>query len=216
MYVSPGVVVGFHGCDKQVADRVLKRNGRLTPSQNSYDWLGHGIYFWEGSHDRALRWARENKKIRDAAVIGAFLRLGNCLDLLDSVQLSKVKVAYDMLRKESKALGEPMPTNRGKDDGDATFIRELDCRVIQRLHQVNNESIARTLGVASLKGPDRRRIQCHEEFIDSVRGMFPEGRELYDGAGFRDRNHIQLCIVNPNAILGYFQPLSKDSGYKPL
>jgi len=135
---------------------------------------------------------------------------------LDSVQLSKVKVAYDMLRKESDALGQPMPTNRGKGESDTAFIRELDCRVIQRLHQVNNESIAKALGLTNLNEPQRRRIQCHDEFIDSVRGMFPEGRELYEGAGFRDKNHIQLCIVNPNAIIGYFQPLPKNSKYKLL
>lgn len=44
MYISPGIVVGFHGCDRSVADVVLKQGGELERSRNAYDWLGHGIY----------------------------------------------------------------------------------------------------------------------------------------------------------------------------
>jgi hypothetical protein len=42
---------------------------------------------------------------------------------------------------------------------------------------------------------------------DSVRAMFPEGEELYTNAGFRDRNHIQLCIRDKSCIKGYFRPI---------
>ncbi|MFM9961639.1 MAG: hypothetical protein ACKV2Q_10475 [Planctomycetaceae bacterium] len=48
------------------------------PSENAYDWLGEGIYFWEHSPERARRWAGE-----DGIVIGAVIQLGNCLDLTD-------------------------------------------------------------------------------------------------------------------------------------
>ncbi len=36
--------------------------------------------------------------------------------------------------------------------------------------------------------------------------MFPEGNPLYDGAGFRDKNHIQICIRNQNCIKAIFDP----------
>jgi len=43
---------------------------------------------------------------------------------------------------------------------------------------------------------------------DSIRAAFPEDRPLYEGAGFRAKNHIQLCIVNPErCIKAYFKPL---------
>jgi hypothetical protein len=45
-----------------------------------------------------------------------------------------------------------------------------------------------------------------EKAFDSVRGVFVEGKELYPSAGFREKNHIQLCIRNPNCIKGYFHP----------
>jgi hypothetical protein len=35
--------------------------------------------------------------------------------------------------------------------------------------------------------------------------MFPEGTELYSGAGFRDKTHIQVCIREPEQIQGIFR-----------
>ena len=40
------------------------------PSENEFDWLGHGIYFWEHSPERARRWAGA-----DGIVIGAVIQL---------------------------------------------------------------------------------------------------------------------------------------------
>ncbi len=83
MYTSLEVVLGFHGCDKNIADSVIKKGQVLNQSENIYDWLGHGIYFWEGSDSRVLEWAENNSKVKDPAVIGA-IKLGNCIDLLDT------------------------------------------------------------------------------------------------------------------------------------
>ena len=46
--------------------------------------------------------------------------------------------------------------------------------------------------------------------FDSVRAGFWEGEEIYQTAGFLDKNHIQICICNPNCIIGLFLP----EGYK--
>ena len=86
MYISPQIVVGFHGCDRSTFDQVIQQNVHLSSSANKYDWLGHGIYFWEGSYERALDWAKNSDKVSEPSVIGAFIRLGNCLDLLDTAQ----------------------------------------------------------------------------------------------------------------------------------
>ena len=45
-------VIGYHGCDETVAEQLLD-TGVFKPSTNAYDWLGHGIYFWEWGLDRA-------------------------------------------------------------------------------------------------------------------------------------------------------------------
>jgi hypothetical protein len=52
-----------------------------------------------------------------------------------------------------------------------------------------------------------------ERLFDSVGGVFVEGKELYPSAGFREKNHIQLCIRNPNCIKGYFHLQEISPGY---
>ncbi|NOQ13784.1 MAG: hypothetical protein GQ583_04790 [Methyloprofundus sp.] len=215
MYVSPGLVVGFHGCDRGVFEQVIKQGSHLSNSENDYDWLGHGIYFWEGSYNRALEWAQKSDRVKFPAVIGAFIKLGNCIDLLDAEYLKQVKSTYDILKLESEELGQELPKNKVCID-DISFVRLLDCRVMLRLQQLNNELIVQDLGLADMTGKNKRKIQNHSQFIDSVRGMFPEGGELYEGAGFRAQNHIQLCIVNPNSIMGYFDPIKHNSWYKKV
>lgn len=61
---QPSFVLGFHGCDQDVGEAILSGQERhLKWSEKKYDWLGHGIYFWEGNPARALEWA-ENRKER--------------------------------------------------------------------------------------------------------------------------------------------------------
>lgn len=216
MYSPPEIVFGFHGCDKIVADKVIKNSGKLSNSENSYDWLGSGIYFWEGDHDRALEWAKNNTKISAPSVIGAVIKLGNCLDLLDSKDIRKVETTYKIYKEEREKLNEPLHQNRNVDASGISFNRRLDCAVIMRLHQLNNEGIVDELRLKNSQGQNKRQIQRHGNYIDSVRGMFPEGVELYPGAGFRSKNHIQLCILNPNCILGYFEPQKHNAWYKKL
>lgn len=79
-------VFGYHGCDATVADQAILTGKQLSPSENDYDWLGKGIYFWEHGPERALEWAHEKKRqgeIKKPAVVGALIHLGNCFDLLD-------------------------------------------------------------------------------------------------------------------------------------
>ena len=42
-----GLTIGFHGCDEDTAKRVILNKDNILASQNAYDWLGSGIYFWE-------------------------------------------------------------------------------------------------------------------------------------------------------------------------
>lgn len=213
MYVSPQIVVGFHGCDRFTSDRVIQQNTHLSNSENKYDWLGHGIYFWEGSYERALDWAKSSNRVSEPSVIGAFIRLGNCLDLLDTAKIDYLKLGYAILEKEVASLGKALPKNKSFRNG-ISFNRELDCEVIQRIHRLNSEVIAESLNLPNTEGENTIEIQRHPNFIDSVRGMFPEGDEVYPGAGFLSQNHIQLCIVNPNCIIGYFNPIAENDDYK--
>ncbi len=198
---KPGLIFGFHGCDQEVCDNVLNRKTELTPSENEYDWLGSGIYFWENNLKRAWQFAEELKinprpaksPITNPAVLGAIIDLGECLDLMDSENLELVKESYKKLEISSQTLGMKLPVNKtGKNTRDL-LLRDLDCLVIESLHD-------KMLPLS----------------FDSVRGVFWEGEELYHNAGFKEKNHVQICIRNPNCIKGYFLPRTLDPSYKKV
>jgi hypothetical protein len=123
LYV-PRVVVGYHGTS---VDRALDivATGRFSPSTNDYDWLGHGIYFWEFAPLRAWQWAHR-KYGSDASVIEAQIELGYCLDLTDVRYTDSLRTAYDGLREVYARTGTALPVNKGK-------ANCLDCLVINNL-----------------------------------------------------------------------------------
>lgn len=44
--------------------------------------------------------------------------------------------------------------------------------------------------------------------FDTVRGHFPEGGPLFDGARIMARTHVQICVRTPErSIRGYFRPI---------
>ena len=105
----PLFVFGFHGCDRSVAEKVLAGEAELCPSDNGYDWLGTGIYFWENAPERALDWAcAQNKK--DPYVIGAIIQLSSCFNLMDKESAAALNHAYQKLQ----ATGKELPENKGK------------------------------------------------------------------------------------------------------
>src|SRR5438874_6156239 len=96
-------VVGYHGCDASVADRVLSGKSVLKLSTNPYDWLGEGIYFWEHGPQRAYEWAIEQmsfdgKRFREPSVLAAKINLGVCLDLLDTANTRLLGLWYAKFR----------------------------------------------------------------------------------------------------------------------
>lgn len=96
---QPSFVLGFHGCDKTVAERVLAGKQHLRYSNNKHDWLGNGIYFWESSPQRAMEWAefvRDNPsvssgKVETPAVVGAIIDLGYCGTLHDRAESPRIQ-----------------------------------------------------------------------------------------------------------------------------
>ena len=199
MYSShPHFVLGFHGCDQSIADSIIARQEHhLLASKNDWDWLGHGIYFWEQDPYHALEWAhylkeypkkmsKGRKVIKNPSVVGAVIDLGKCLNLLNGKSIQLVEGTYEYLKQVFDAAETPLPKNTP----DARF---LDCAVVNAFHMFTTET--------------------GEKSYDTVRGMFPEGEPLYENAGFRKKNHIQLCVVNPNCVKGYFYPIQPIENY---
>lgn len=192
----PNLVLGFHGCDQEVFDRVVKNGEPILPSANDYDWLGTGVYFWEQNCERALQWAEESNRVVSPAVIGAVIDLGNCLNLTDSYHIGLVEEEYQLLKRDFELIGKELPENTYKSD---LLLRRLDCAVLQHLFERTDHEYK--IGVETV-GP-----------FDSARGLFSEGERIYPNAGFKKKTHVQICVRNPNCIKGYFNPMQRDSGW---
>lgn len=158
-------VLGYHGCNLKVAEKLVLRNAQFRKSENTYDWLGHGIYFWLENPRRACEWARRRKKEGkfEPAVVGAVIDLGNCLDLTTTAGIEHVRMGHALLAELHEKRGEPLPVNSraGDDDGDR-LIRRLDCAAIN----MTCEFLQQEEGIS----------------IDTVKGIFPEGGPAFDGA----------------------------------
>lgn len=199
MYVS-AFVLGFHGCDESVGEKILAGQEHLKASDNKYDWLGEGIYFWENSPSRALHWANFIKsnpklfkgKVTKPFVIGAIIDLGVCLDLSEAASLKYVKSGHASLKELFEFVGIPMPENkRGGSRDEDLVLRHLDCAVINHVHEL--------------------REKAELPAYDTVRGVFLEGEPLYEGGRIMEKTHIQVCVRDKRSIRGYFRPIPESA-----
>lgn len=187
--LSTSFILGYHGCDRSVAENILA-GASFKPSENAYDWLGSGVYFWESNPARGLEWAHELQKrqkgtaseIKEPTVIGAVIDLGYCLDLASDTGIQFVKAAHADFVKNVNTSGGKMPKNTGGSD---LLQRNLDCAVINHIHFINKKA-------------------GKTEF-ETVRGIFLEGKRIYEDAGFFEKTHIQICVRNPRNIKGAFR-----------
>jgi len=189
-------VLGYHGCDEATGEDVLAGRSALNASNEQYDWLGPGIYFWESDPKRAFEWAKWKVacgRYTKPFVIGAVIDLGTCLDLMSRRSLETLVSAYESLKATHDAdpgLG-PMPINRRAHSQDEDhLLRYLDCAVIRRLHGAMDDA--------------------DQPFFETVRGLFTEGRELFPGSGFYQKTHVQIAVRHPDNIKGYFRIPSLD------
>ena len=197
----PGLLIGFHGCDRSRQEKLLEDSTIIPVSDKPFDWLGHGMYFWENNYDRALQWAKDDKArggdVKEPSVIGAVIDLSYCCDLLDGNFIKMIGLYHQLMVKDYRTIDKSLPVNKdsASDQNKDRLMRFLDCATIEFMHEFIRKEAVRKIeseGHTSLK------------LFDSVRGVFLEGGEAYPGAGISAKSHIQICIRNPNCIKGFF------------
>lgn len=118
MTTFPQLIFGYHGCEREVAESVvLRKEKALRSSENRWDWLGKGAYYWEGAPKRAFDWAK--KHCKNPAVLGAVIDLGNCMNLLDIDSQTLLQSTYQSLREKQDELSR-----------NSRVCHDLDCDVI--------------------------------------------------------------------------------------
>ena len=124
-------MLGYHGCDRAVAEKLIAGDP-FQPSDNDYDWLGHGSYFWESNPTRGLEFATELKARKNQIVapyvVGAAIDLGYCLDLLSASGIQAVEAGHASFSQVMAASGSGRRTFRS-----ASVIRfpSRECSVSQ-------------------------------------------------------------------------------------
>jgi len=193
------LLVAYHGCDIVTRDLLVTGRTTLKDSKNDYDWLGSGIYFFEGDAERALSFAEAASvqperrytasPVVTPAVVGAVLCVQRTLDMTTkqgllefadaSVQLARV---WDAQGVEQNRRPCNVPPN--ENDGDV-LLRKLDNAVIEFIHASREEI---------------------EPGYQMVRGAFRQGPELALHSGFHKDSHIQLAVRDRACIVGWFLP----------
>lgn len=178
-------VIAYHGCDAETAERLL-RGEPFKKSQNDYDWLGEGIYFWEFGADRALQFAHDQQRrgrVKTPAIVGAVLQLGKCFDLMDTKFTDELPIAFTLFKEALGHSGQPLPANEGTTPD--KLLRRRDCAVLNYY---------------------LRRLERENVSFDSVRCGFVEGPEAFEGSGIRHQSHVQVAVRNPACVVGVFRP----------
>lgn len=181
-------IVGYHGTSKATAERLVDGQP-FGKSENEDDWLGHGVYFWEYGPQQAWRWA-EHRHGTKAAVVGASIRLGRCLDLLDPSNTALLTDAHRDLRLVLGAIGAKVPKN-------ANHHKYLDCQVFNYLYSKLDEKgfvyeTCRAVFVPMQKG----------------RGM----ARLWERSGVFEGAHIQVCLREQRNVLAAWS-VRRDGRY---
>lgn len=195
--MNSGVVVAYHGCDFDTAVQVAgDETSQLLPSKNPYDWLGEGIYFFEGDVVRARMFAEAAaqaphlkltaRPVQHAYAIGAVIRLGNCLDLSTQAGIEQILLAHTKLERELPP-GYEFPENRAAHPDDVEgILHNLDRAVINHIHG--------------------QRFKLGLPAYDTVRGLFVQGQPVFPTSAMKRLSHIQIAVRNTDCIVGYFHP----------
>ena len=196
------LLIGFHGCDESIKNKLISEPNDIRRSQEKFDWLGHGFYVWENNQKRAMQWAKDKQKrgsIDKPAVVGVIFQLEHCFDLTDASYIELLPTFYESMIQDLAIANKAIPKNKNheKDKHQDLLIRELDCAVFEYMHQRIKEQIESNVNSA---GNSELRP------FDTIRGVFTEGGPVYTGAAIQCKTHIQVCIRNLNCIKGFFHP----------
>ncbi|MQA23031.1 hypothetical protein [Rugamonas rivuli] len=198
---SSTALVAYHGCDITTRDDLVSgRQQHLHHSDNRYDWLGPGAYFFEGDFERALLFAQAShlnperrytaKPIATPAAVGAVLQVQDWLDMTTQAGIKEFSSAYQAFTAGLTVTGTPVPENRPASDTDTDVIyRVLDNAVFTWLHQAR-----------ASQQPPRPSFQA-------VRAAFHQGDKVAPTSGFHVSTHIQISLLDNKCVVGWFLPL---------
>jgi hypothetical protein len=126
-------VDGFHGTTGAKAETIVREG--FDQSENDFDWLGSGVYFYQDGPYRAEKWALEWAVKRyggEAAVVGATIMLerSTLMDLIDMLWSERLRTFYKEYRDYCVRFGKPIPEQQAHPE--VPRAHRLDCDVVNK------------------------------------------------------------------------------------
>lgn len=172
---------GYHATDQKRA-KGIEANGFL-PSNNWYDWLGTGTYFYQDAIGFTRRWAtheRAEGPIANPAIFAADIEYDGFLDLVEYGSMARLQEFYKQLETTAtEAFGKAKAGERARSAKWRPRPHPLDCHVI-------NEAV--------------NALRMGGENVRAVRGVFYDGDPLHPTSDLYDRQHIQIAVLDPTLI----------------
>jgi hypothetical protein len=164
------VIRAYHGTSATHAAAIL-RDGFL-PSDNEYDCLGDGVYFFEDGLAQAVGWATRAHPT-EPAVVQADVRLEDCMDLKDSVGwVPLLAQAHGEVLRVSHEQGLALPRQTGS------------------AHRLDRVVIEVTVAILEREGTP----------IRAVRAVFAEGAPAFPGSFLSEGSHVQVAVRDTGLI----------------
>ncbi|WP_019700276.1 hypothetical protein [Paracidovorax oryzae] len=203
------IVLAYHGCDITTRDGFVR--GQIKPkiSNNQYDWLGDGLYFFESDWGRALKLAQAShlhpsrlltkKPIATPAVVGAVLDIDRWFDLTTQAGIGDFTKAAKAIGKASAERGTTSPENKPAFPGDQDLLhRGFDraaCEMVHRFRAAAHDE--------ALVAQDTLAIVASAPYQAS-RGAFEQGGAVSEGSSICTDTHIQIAVRDLACIKGWF------------
>jgi hypothetical protein len=199
-------VFGFHGTTKDRAEKIIKDKTWIV-GKNAYDWLGHGVYFFQDSPIRALLFAekraeqnrQEGKTGMEVipSVIRARISLENCIDFTDADWAPVLRIARKRLGRIAKSKKEPLPEQEPikvrKLPRKSNLIRKGTYKGPLRKSALHNLDCA----VSNLLLNDINPIFK----VFSLRSAFLDGYPCYRTSWLFDLSHVQINVQQPSKVV---------------
>lgn len=209
------LVLAYHGCDITTRDDLVAGRTHLKKSNNSYDWLGSGIYFYESDMERALAHAYAvnerpelqlaSKAIASPAVVGVVLDVTRWLDMSTKLGLAEFETAATTYLHGLRNGGLPTPQNRAAFEGDTDMLhRPFDKAVFDLIHSTRAIAFEEAM-------TKRKSVDLLSKLLpyQAIRSHFKQGNAISDSSGFFTKNHVQICLLDSSCIVSYFLPPSE-------
>lgn len=203
------VVLAYHGCDISIRDQLVR--GEIEPriSRNAYDWLGDGMYFFEGDHQRALKLAvaaqtrpehlLSKQPIATPAVVGAVLDVDRWFDLTTQIGILNFTTASAAVTLAHEHAGKEIPVNKAAFPGDEDLLhRAFDKAVCDMVVEYRKLFFEQALSDGNAEG-----IIASAPY-QAARGAFEQGKLIAEGSSIHTDTHIQIAVRDLSCIKGWF------------